>query len=204
MHLVDGLLQQMQQRTDAHHQKGDHTGPQHQLGIVHDLRQPGDDDTGTQRDQGGDDAADGQHGAIVLGTVDEVGQLVFADGIQGNAGRLQQADAGKQGKGSEGRRLPQTQGDVAQVQQGVGNFADGGAADDAAPVGPLGAEGRGQNIGGLHQGGVDVNKAAGKAQTGQKGLHDGSRAGQQGGCPQSQGKDGPAFVVLQSVIHKLT
>ena len=168
----------MEHRAGTHHHKGDHTGPKHQGGIVHDLRELCDDNAGAQRNQGGGDAADGQYGAIVLGTVDEIGQLVFADGIQSDAAGLQQADAGEQGEGGKAGGLPQAQGDVAQVQQGMRNLTDGRSLDDAAPVGPLGAEGGSQNIGGLHQGGVDINEAAGEAKTGQKGLHDGACAGQ--------------------------
>ena len=63
--------------------------------------QPGDEDAGAQRDQRGYDAADGQHRAVILGAIDKIGQLVFTDGIQGNADRLQQADAGEQQKGCQ-------------------------------------------------------------------------------------------------------
>ena len=84
----------------------------------------------------------------------------------------------------------------------MGNLADGRALDDTAPVSPLGTEGRSQNVGRLDQGGIDVNKPAGKAQAGQKGLHDGTCTGQQRGSPEGQRKNRTEFIVTDTVVHE--
>lgn len=57
----------------------------------------------------------------------------------------------------------------------MGDLHDHGAFDQIPPICPLGAQENRHNIGGIYDGGVDVDPLAGESQIGKKDLHD--RAG---------------------------
>ena len=102
----------MQAGTGQHQHQGSDAGSQHQRGIGQQPGQSGDYHAGAQGNETTHYTAYGKHGAVFLGGENVVGQLVFADGPQGDAHRLQQADAGEHTERQQGRGFPDAKGDV--------------------------------------------------------------------------------------------